>query len=86
MLHKIFRSFFSTIKTQFNVIVQILRTDNGTEFFNSILDNFLIDNDLIHQSSCVNSLQQNRISERKNYHLLEVALTLMFTSSVPKCF
>lgn len=71
------------IKTQFNVFVQILRTDNETEFFtrylttsidnrteffNLILDNFLINNDLIHQSSCFNTPQQIEIPERKNHH------------------
>lgn len=29
--------FFSMIKTQFNDNIQILRTDNGSEYFNSVL-------------------------------------------------
>ena len=41
---------------------------------------------MIHQSSCVNTPQQNGISERKNCHLLEMAQTLMFTTNVPKYF
>ena len=55
-------------------------------FFNSTLKSFLLDNGLLHQSSCVNTPQQNGVSERKNRHLLEVARSLLFTSNVPKCF
>lgn len=42
------------------------------------------DNGIIHQSSCVDTPQQNGVSERKNRHLLEVARSLMFTMNVPK--
>ena len=64
----------------------ILRTDNGTEYFNETLNNFLLKKGMLHQSSCVNTLQQNEASERKNRHLLEIARSLLFASNVPKCF
>ena len=70
-----FTNFYSMIKTQFNDNVQILQTDNGTKYFNSILEQFLTSNGLIHQSSCI-STPQNVIFERKNRHLLEVAQSL----------
>ena len=37
-------------------------------------------------TKCANTPQQNRIVERKNHHLLEVARSLMFTTHMPKCF
>ena len=64
----------------------MIRTDNGTEYFNSILRDFFWDHGLIYQSSCVNTLQQNGVAERKNRHLLEVIRSLLFTSNVPKMF
>lgn len=54
--------------------------------FNSVIGDFLLQNGLIHQSSCVNTPQQNGISEQKNRHLLEAARSLLFTSNVPKSF
>ncbi|KAL4562118.1 hypothetical protein LXL04_034312 [Taraxacum kok-saghyz] len=81
---QIFQSFHKMIRTQFQTDIRILRTDNGKEYFNSILGNFLIENGITHQSSCVNTPQQNGVSERKNRHLLEVARALMFTMHVPK--
>ena len=63
-----------------------MHTDNGTEYFNTILGDFLNKNGIIHQSSCIDTLQQNGIAERKNRHLLEVARALMFTTNMPKSF
>ena len=60
-----YKNFHSLIKTQYNEDLNVFRTDNGTEYFNSILDEFLIKHGIIHQSSCVNTPQQNGISERK---------------------
>ena len=78
-----FKNFYSMVKTQFNSKIKILRTDNGREFFNNNLSSFLLENGIIHQSSCVETPQQNGIAERKNRHLLETARALLFTSNVP---
>lgn len=80
---QIFQTFHKMIQTQFQTI-QILRTDNGKEYFNSILGDYLLKNGIIHQSLFVNTPQQNGVSERKNRHLLEVARALMFTMNVLK--
>ena len=66
--------------------IQFLQTDNGTEYFNETLNNFLLKKGMLHQSSCVNTPQQNGVSEWKNLHLLEIARSLLFASNVPKCF
>jgi len=34
--------------------------------------------EIIHQSSCVNTLQQNRLAERKNIHLFKITRILLF--------
>ncbi|RVW33868.1 Retrovirus-related Pol polyprotein from transposon TNT 1-94 [Vitis vinifera] len=47
---------------------------------------FLAQEGIVHLSSCVDTPQQNRIAERKNRHLLEVARSLMFSMNVPKLF
>jgi len=43
-----------------------------------------MENGIVHQSTCVNSPQQNGIAERKKRHLLEVARALLFSTKVPK--
>jgi len=51
-----------------------------------IMTNYLTSNDILHQTSCVNTPQQNGIAERKNRDLLEKTRAIMFQMNVPKPF
>ena len=64
----------------------MLRTDNATDYFNSILGDYLVNDEIVHHNSCVNTPQQNGIAERKNRHLLDVARSLIFSTNVPNVF
>ena len=66
------------IENQFQAKVSILRSDNGTKYYNSILGIFFEKKWILHQSSYTDTLEQNGIAERKNKHLLEVARAMMF--------
>ena len=80
----IFQTFHKMIQNQFQTNIQVFKTDNARDFFNSILGSYLQSHGIVHQSSCVDTPQQNGVAERKNRHLLEVAHSLLFTSHVPK--
>ena len=82
----LFQHFNSMIQTQFQTKIQVLKTDNAKEYFNTILGKYLLNHGIIHISSCVDTPQQNGVVERKNRHLLEVARSLMFSTNVPKHF
>ena len=71
------------IQTQFQTQIKLFRTDNGTEYFNTILGDYFQKHGIIHQSSYNNTPQQNRIAERKNKHILQVARALMFSINMP---
>ena len=81
-----FKNFKNMIQTQFQSKIQILKSDNARDYFNSILGEFLAKEGIVLLSSCVDTPQQNGIFERKNRHLLEVARSLMFSTNVPKLF
>ena len=60
-----FTTFHKMIRTQFQANIKILRTDNGREYYSSILGSYLNENGIIHQNSCVDTPQQNEVAERK---------------------
>ena len=83
-VNRIFQAFNSMIQTQFSTIIQILKSNNAREYFYSMLGNYLSQQGIVQMNSCVNTPQQNGVTERKNRHLLEVARSLMFSTGVPK--
>ena len=46
----------------------------------------MLQHGILHQTSCVDTPSQNRVAERKNRHLLEIARGLLFQMHVPKHF
>ena len=81
-VNHIFQKFHMMIQNQFNAQIQVFKTDNAREYFNSHLESYLSHHGIIHTSSCVDTPQQNGVAERKNRHLLEVARALLFTSNM----
>ena len=77
------KNFVLMVQNQFQTNIQVFRSDNGKEYFNTILGDFFLKNGIVHQSSCPNTPQQNGVAERKNRHLLEVARALLFSNKVP---
>lgn len=69
------------VKTQFEKNVKILWSDNGLEF--TCLSRFYYENGIIHQTSVVNTPQQNGRVERKHRHILNVARALRFQANLP---
>lgn len=72
----ILTDFVCLIKNQFNASIKILRSDKGSEFFNTKCADFLASHGVIHQSSCPYTPQQNGTVERKNKYIIEVARAL----------
>ncbi|KAK9063841.1 hypothetical protein SSX86_017713 [Deinandra increscens subsp. villosa] len=81
-----FCSFYSEIKTQFNVSVKTLRSDNAKEYLSESFQTHFLKNGILHESSCVDTPAQNGVAERKNRHLLEVARALLFQTKMPKTY
>ncbi|KAM7472959.1 hypothetical protein LguiA_011142 [Lonicera macranthoides] len=81
-----FFAFCAEIKTKFNVSVHILRSDNAKEYLSTSFQNYMIQNGILHQTSCVDIPSQNGVAEQKNQHLLETARALLFQMNAPKSF
>ncbi|GJU26837.1 retrovirus-related pol polyprotein from transposon TNT 1-94 [Tanacetum coccineum] len=74
-------SSIKRVENQNDIKVKQLRTDNGTEFRNSILVNFCDEKGISQNLSSLYTPEQNGVAERKNRTIIEAART-MFSGSV----
>ena len=82
----VFRSFSQMIRTQYSSVIKVLCSDNGGEYINFELSEFLHDRGILHETTCPHTPQQNGVAERKNRHILETTRALLLGASVPKVF
>ncbi|KAA0057566.1 reverse transcriptase [Cucumis melo var. makuwa] len=75
----IFQNFYHTIETQFHTKIAILRSDNGRKFQNHNLSESLASKGIVHQTLCADTPQ---LANRKNRQLVEVARSLMLSTSL----
>ncbi|RVW77227.1 Retrovirus-related Pol polyprotein from transposon TNT 1-94 [Vitis vinifera] len=62
-LFSIFQKFFVEIQTEFNVSIQVLRSNNAREYFSTPFTSFMSQHGILHQSSCAHTPQQNGVAE-----------------------
>jgi Integrase core domain len=58
-----FLEFTNFIENQYNFTIKIFRSNNGTEYVNKNFSNYFQQKDILHQTSCVYTLEKNGISE-----------------------
>jgi transposase InsO family protein len=64
-------------QNEFDAEVKRIRTDNGIEFKNTQVENYLDDEGIKHEFSAHYTPQQNGVAERKNRTLIEMARTML---------
>ncbi|KAM1858820.1 hypothetical protein ACFX13_011213 [Malus domestica] len=77
-----FNIFHQYIATQFDKKIQTLRSDNGGEYVNHAPHNYLQEHDIVHQTTCAYTPQQNGVAEKKNRHLLEVVRASLYGANM----
>ncbi|KAK1684791.1 hypothetical protein QYE76_045639, partial [Lolium multiflorum] len=74
---QIFIDFATEVQRQHNLLIMAIRSDNGSEFKNYTLNDFLSDEGIRHQYFVAYTPQQNGGAERKNRTLLDMARSMM---------
>nr|GEX42778.1 hypothetical protein [Tanacetum cinerariifolium] len=69
--------FLKQAQVSLNAIVRYLRTENGTEFLNQTLQNYMKYVGITHNTSTTRTSQQNSVVERRNHMLVEAARTML---------
>jgi len=78
--------FSNEVQRQREAKIMMIRSDNGTEFKNYTLDEFLSDEGIKHQYSAAYTPQQNGVAERKNRTPMDAARTMLAEFKSPYYF
>ena len=82
-LHDIFKRFAKKAQNEYDVQIEHVRSDNGTELKNTHINEFLNDHGIIHEFFVAYTPQQNGVVEWKNKTLIEMARTMLSEYKTP---
>ncbi|GJT38071.1 putative ribonuclease H-like domain-containing protein [Tanacetum coccineum] len=74
------------IENQLDYKVKVIRSDIGTEFKNSVMNQFCEMKGIKREFSAARTSQQNNVAERKNIFLIEAARTMLVDFKLPTTF
>ncbi|GJR17002.1 ribonuclease H-like domain-containing protein [Tanacetum coccineum] len=83
---EILKNFIKEIENLVDKKVKIIRSDNGIEFKNHVMDEFCREKGIKREYSIARTPQQNGIAERKNRTLIEAARTMLADFKLPTTF
>ncbi|GJT20480.1 putative ribonuclease H-like domain-containing protein [Tanacetum coccineum] len=83
---EILKNFIKEIENLVDGKVKIIRSDNGTEFKNKVMDDFCREKGIKREYSVARTPQQNGVAERRNRTLIEAARTMLADSKLPTTF
>ena len=78
--------FIDLIFNQFDKRLRIFRSDNAKEYLSSEVNSYMENHRIIHESSCVNTPQQNGLAKRKIEHIMASSRYLLFQGNCPKSY
>ncbi|PLW49318.1 hypothetical protein PCASD_02641 [Puccinia coronata f. sp. avenae] len=84
--NKVLIEVITELETQTKKTVKVLRSDNGGEFANKILTNFLSGKGIIAERSLPYHHYQNGVIERFNRTIAEMGRTILSNSKLPQSF
>jgi transposase InsO family protein len=74
---EVLKKFLRMSQNKFNAKIKKIRSDNGTEFKNTQVEDFLDEEGIKHEFSAPYTPQHNGVIERKNHTLIEMARTML---------
>ena len=80
------KRFLRRAQNEFELKVKKIRSDNGSEFKNLQVEEYLEEEGIKHEFSAPYTPQQNGVVERKNRTLIDMARTMLGEFKTPECF
>ena len=79
----VFKRFAKRVMNNYSLKIKQIRSDNGTEFKSTGVQEFLDEMGIPHEFSAPYTPQQNGVVERKNRTLIEMARTMLAEYNTP---
>ena len=83
LTYSLLLQFCELISNQYRKTIKRFRSDNETKIFNIAVNTYFSNRGIIHESSCVNTPQQNGLAERRLGYTLATARSLLFQAHMP---
>ena len=81
-----FLEFCNKVQNEKGLTITFIRSDHGREFKNIDFENYYNEHRINHNFSTPRTSQQNRVVEKKNRTIQEMARTMLNENSLPKYF
>jgi transposase InsO family protein len=81
-----FKSFVKGIHNEFEITIKRVRSDNGSEFKNTRIDELCDNFEIRHQFSAKYTLQSNNLVKRKNRTLIDISRSMLSEYNVSQSF
>ncbi|GJY30715.1 putative ribonuclease H-like domain-containing protein [Tanacetum coccineum] len=85
-ISEILKNFIKEIENLVDKKVKIIKSDNGTEFKNIVMDDFCREKGIKQEYSVAKTPQQNGVAKRRNRTLIKDARTMLANSKLPTTF
>ncbi|GJY14262.1 ribonuclease H-like domain-containing protein [Tanacetum coccineum] len=85
-LVEIKKTFITKIENQLDYKVKVIRSENGSEFKNSVMNQFCEMKGIKREFSVARTPQQNGVAKRRNRTLIEATRTMLGKSKLPTTF
>ena len=82
----VFMKFKNMVETQSGCKIQFLRSDNGNEYTSSKFNQFYEEAGIEHKLTAPYTLEQNRVSERRNRTVMKMARSMLHEMELPETF
>jgi len=83
---EIYTAFRALVKTQYSAIIKCFRCDLSREYTCNKFCQMLALDEIIHQTSRIDTPKQNGDDERKHRHIVETVCSLLLFTFVPSEF
>ena len=84
--YRIFFNLQAMVEKQFQREIQVFHSDSSGEFTKHEFIDHLLSTRIVHLLSCLGTLEQNCVVERKHRHVVKLGLAMLLHASAPKHF